>query len=296
MIDRRIREGFVGQKMWVMPRSILEKWSSHPMLQSLIPTDIGWYPAAQYHYREREQGADEHILIFCVGGAGWYEMNGQRHTIEANEALLIPRGVPHTYGADDLSPWSIHWVHFIGTEADFFVYHLPEGEYKLLVDAQCAASVEQLFRECYDSFVGGFVLYRLIYCTQILHHLLGQLFFNNGYFSPAQRTSRFHSLESTLTFLHQNVHRDLSLSAMAEHAGLSVSHFSYLFKQQTGYSPTDYFIHLKIQRACTMLSLSPKNIHEIAYEIGYSDPYYFSRIFKKIMGISPRQYRETTVR
>jgi AraC family transcriptional regulator of arabinose operon len=293
MAERRIREGFVGQKMWVIPRSILANWSAQPMLQALIPTDIGWYPSAHYHYREREQGADEHILLFCVEGAGWYEINGERQSVEAGEALILPRGTAHTYGADETHPWSIHWVHFTGTEADFFVYHLPVGEYKLRVDAQSIAAIEQLFRECYDSFVGGFVLYRLIYCAQILHHLLGRLFFNNNQFSPVQRTSRFHSLEATLTFLHQNLHREVTLEEMAEHAGLSASHFSFLFKQQTGYSPINYFIHLKVQRACTLLSLTPKSIHEIAYEIGYSDPYYFSRLFKKTMGVSPQHYRET---
>ncbi|HEX2619244.1 MAG TPA: AraC family transcriptional regulator [Phototrophicaceae bacterium] len=293
MTQFQIREGFSGQKMWVIPRSILTQWAAHPMLQSLIPTDIGWYPVAKYHYRERENGADEHILIFCVAGAGWYEIDGQRYTVEANEALFIPRGVPHIYGADEVAPWSIHWVHFIGVEADFFLYHLPTGEQKLHVDPGSASAIEHLFTECYDSFIGGFVLYRLIYCTQILRHLLGYLFFNNNSFSPTQRTSSLRSLEATLTFLHQNIQRDVTLGEMANHAGLSISHFSFLFKQQTGYSPIDYFIHLKMQRACALLSLSHNTIQEIAYEVGYDDPYYFSRIFKKIMGISPRHYRQT---
>lgn len=293
MPQKKIQDGFVGQKMWVIPRMTLAKWSTHPMLQSLIPTDIGWYPSARYHYRERPQGAEEHILIFCTQGKGWYEINGERRTIEANEVLLIPRGMAHNYGADDTNPWSIHWVHFVGNEADFFVYHLPIGKYKLLIEPQCAQMVNQLFTECYDSFVGGFVLYRFIYCAQVLHHLLGVLFLNNSSFSPAQRTSQFHSIEETLRFLHQNLYREVSLGEMSDHAGLSTSHFSFLFKQQTGYSPMDYFIHLKMQRACTMLSFSQKTVHEIAYEIGYSDPYYFSRIFKKIIGVSPRSYRET---
>lgn len=293
-MQKRIREGFAGQKMWVIPRPILSAWSAQPMLQSLLPTDIGWYPSAQYHYREREQGADEHILIFCVDGLGWYEIEGERHVLEPRQALLIPRGVPHVYAADDTNPWSIHWVHVIGTQADFFVYHLPIGENKIIVDPETASAIEQLFKECYDAFIGGFVLYRLIYCSQILHHLLGRIFFNNTFFSPMERKSRFRSLEPTLTFLHRNIHRNLSLAEMAEHAGLSVSHFSFLFKQQTGYSPVDYFIHVKMQSACALLSLQPKSINEIAYELGYDDPYYFSRIFKKVVGVPPHHYRATT--
>jgi AraC-like DNA-binding protein len=90
--------------------------------------------------------------------------------------------------------------------------------------------------------------------------------------------------------LQKNIHRTLTLSEMAEHAHLSKSHFSRLFKEQTGYSPMDYFIHLKIQHACMLLSTRMK-VREIALQVGYDDPYYFSHSFKKVVGISPVQYR-----
>ncbi len=286
------REGFTGQRQYVIPAAILERLALHPMLYLLIATDMGWYPDAQYHYRERESGTAEHILIFCVRGMGWVEIGGVRYEVGPSEALLIPRGTPHTYGASDAAPWSIHWVHFRGTEADFFAYQLPEHEYLLSVDAQTAAALEGLFTECYDSFVGGFVQHRLIYCSQVLHHLFGCLFFNNPAFSPALRTSRFHSLEATFSYLQQNVTNMLTLAQMADHAGLSTSHFSHLFKQQTGYSPVDYFIHLKMQIACSLLTLTPKSVQEVALEMGYEDPYYFSRLFKKVVGVAPRAYRE----
>ena len=78
---------------------------------------------------------------------------------------------------------------------------------------------------------------------------------------------------------------------MADHAQLSKSHFARLFKEQTNYSPVEYFIRLKLQRACMQLALTRKTIREISYNLGYTDPYYFSRIFKKIIGKSPSQFR-----
>jgi len=289
----RIREGFQGQKQWVIPRAMLKQWLSHPLLQSLVLTDIGYYPQARHHYRTRKKGADEHILIFCVDGAGWYQIAGQQYTVNTGDALLIPRGTPHIYGASQTAPWTIHWIHFIGTKSDFFIYHLPENEKNIPVDSQCQTTMIELFTKCYDSFIGGFLLHRLIYCSQIFHHLLGEMFFNNKAFSPHQRTSRFHSLDSTLNFLQQNVKQRLQLEEMASHAGLSISHFSHLFKQQTGHSPIDYFIHLKMQHACSLLALTTKTVREIAYEMGYDDPYYFSRIFKRVMHVSPQQYRQS---
>jgi AraC family transcriptional regulator of arabinose operon len=159
------------------------------------------------------------------------------------------------------------------------------------VDPQTVAALERLFHECYESFLGSFVLQRMIYISQTLHHLLGCLFFNNRAFSPTLRTSHFHDIQETVDFLRQNLDRSISLDEMAEHARLSKSHFVRLFKGQTGYSPVDYFIHLKMQHACMLLSLTDKTNREIGLEVGYDDPYYFSRIFKKMIGIPPSRYR-----
>ncbi|GIV73293.1 MAG: transcriptional regulator [Caldilinea sp.] len=289
----RIREGFRGQVQHVLPRPLLNRVAGHPLLQSLLPTDIGWYPTAQYHYRERPEGAGEHILIYCAAGAGWAEIRGEFFAVHSGEAIVIPANTPHCYGASNDDPWSIHWVHFLGSTGEYLAHLVTPSSYKLSVDARCGTTIESLFRTCYELFPGGFVLSRLIYCAQVLHHLLGELFFNNPAFSPAMRSSRFHSIESTLAFLRQNLHRSLSLSEMADHAGLSESHFSRIFKEQTGHSPLDYFILLKMQHASTLLSITSLSVKEVAAAVGYADPYYFSRLFKKTLGISPRTYRNT---
>lgn len=292
-MDRiRIREGFPNQLLFRLPPPVLRRWESHPLLQSLILTDFGWFPHAHYHYCERPQGAQEHILILCVGGEGWCEVNGRSTQVLANEAILIPQGMPHTYGASAAAPWSIHWAHFRGSEGDFYASHVPGYTNKLLVERSCRDRVEHLFAQCYDLLIEGFVLSRLVHGAQILHHILGELFYNNPAFLPAQRTNQFRSIEPTLDYLRQHIDQRLPLADMAEHAGLSIPHFSRLFRQQTGYSPTDYFIHLKIQRALSLLLLSSKTVREIAMMVGYTDPYYFSRLFKKTVGVSPTAVRQ----
>lgn len=90
----------------------------------------------------------------------------------------------------------------------------------------------------------------------------------------------------------ENVENKLSLSEITEHIGYSTSHFSMIFRKRTGYSPTAYFNQIKIQKACQLLDFTDMKVNQICYKIGIEDCYYFSRLFTKIMGISPREYKK----
>lgn len=294
-IQPRKRDGFAGQTMWVAPPPLVRQCCTQPLLQSLIPKDLGWFPNAANHYRERPNGAEEHILIYCSAGCGGYEIGEERGSLHAGEALLIPRHAPHRYWADDATPWSIHWVHFSGIEGDLILGQLPRDHHMLQVDAKSAAVIESLFGELYIALAGGIVMHRLIYGAQVLHHLLGRLLFANTCYSPLQRAHQARTLEPILAYIHENSREPITLKQMAERAGLSISHLSTLFKEQTGLSPMDYFIRYRMQRACALLKFDSRSVQEIAYEVGYEDPYYFSRLFKKVIGVSPLHFRKSLV-
>lgn len=293
MQSLRLKDGFPGEIMYVVPRPMLQKARSHPLVNPLSPTDIGWFPSARYHYRARPSGAPEHILIYCADGKGWFEIDGVRYELSANQALVIPRQQPHVYGTILDDPWSIHWVHFVGASGDYYVNLLKKGAYTLSIDIEMKAPLEALFAACRDAFIANFLLQRMIYASQTLHHLLGYLFFSNRAFSPLLRSSRFRSIENTISFLHDNMSRQLTLDDMVQHSRLSKSHFIRLFKDQTGHSPMDYFIQLKMQRACMLLAFKEHNIGQIGLDLGYKDPYYFSRAFRKVIGMSPTAYRHS---
>jgi AraC-like DNA-binding protein len=79
---------------------------------------------------------------------------------------------------------------------------------------------------------------------------------------------------------------------MAAAAGLSIPHYSDLFRRATGYPPVEHFLRLKIQRACQLLDTTELRVNEVAAAVGSTDPFYFSRFFRKITGQSPRAYRQ----
>ena len=289
MTPIRLREGFKDQLLFVMPNEVLGGFVQNPLVSALMPTAMGWYPNARYHYCEREHGAPEHILALCVGGSGWFQVDDVRDTLVQHEAMLLPQNAYHVYGAAEETPWSLRWVHFVGSSSEYFFRQLTPGKYKLAVDPEATDQLSQLFVECYAAFATSFALDRMIYASQTLHHLLALLFFNNHAFTPALLNSQ-QNIDETLLFLQQNIHRALTLDEMAEHAQMSKSHFSRLFRKQTGYSPIDYFIRLKMQHACMLLS-TRVSIREIALQLGYDDPYYFSHSFKLVIGCAPAIYR-----
>lgn len=84
MFQMHIPEGFERQIHYVIPRHFLKTVEHYPLLHALFPTDIGWYPNARYHYRERPLGSPEHILIYCAAGSGWSTL-GQK-------TVLVPAG------------------------------------------------------------------------------------------------------------------------------------------------------------------------------------------------------------
>jgi len=288
----KLREGFAGQDMFVIPRPVLVRARQHPLVRSVYPTDIGWFPTAGHHYRDRINGAGQDHLMMCVGGHGYVVINDQKAHLTEGHMLIIPRDTRHTYWAADDNPWSIYWVHFLGEDSDYYVDRIPRPGQPVPVEENAQDEAVRLFRYCLDALHEGYGLPNLIYAAQSTQHILSLLLYRNPALpieshSALQRSS----LETVIDFMQNNLTAPLRLEDFAKEAGMSVSHFSERFRTQTGQSPMAYFIHLRMRLACRLLDLSRKPVKTIALEVGYRDPYYFSRLFKKSMGHSPEKYR-----
>lgn len=92
--------------------------------------------------------------------------------------------------------------------------------------------------------------------------------------------------------MNEHIATSIRLPELAQSTGLSKQLLIYLFKKDTGFSPIDYFLRMKMQHAANMLDRTDLTVKEAALTVGMADPYYFSRIFKKLMGHSPTEYRK----
>ncbi len=95
----------------------------------------------------------------------------------------------------------------------------------------------------------------------------------------------------SITYMILHLVEPLRVSALATYVYISPSHFFYLFKRCVGSTPIDYFIRLRLRRACHLLENTDMSIKAIAYTLGYDDPFYFSRIFKTFNRMTPSRYR-----
>lgn len=285
-------DGFAGQLAIVLPKSVIDICAETPPINSMFITDIGFYPKAQFHYRERPSGVSQNILIYCVDGKGWAQMPDKGIVpIRTGEFLIIPKGTPHRYGADETHPWSIFWMHLKGEQASV-IADLMMTESKNHISAVPFDEERiRLFNDMYGALAKGYGLDNLIYVNMTLWRFMVS-FIQSEKFTLTHKTVDKDAMSKTIDFMQENLHLSLKLDDLAAHVNISSSHYSALFKKKTGYAPIEYFNHLKIQKACQYLQFTDLRIGEIGQKIGIEDQYYFSRLFSSIMECPPVEYRK----
>lgn len=287
----RRREGFPGQHLFVLPPSFALQARRQPLLKGLFLTAAGYYPEAPGHLVERPGGVPEIILIACLSGRGWVELErGRRLPVHAGEAVVIPPGAGHAYGADDNMPWSIMWAHFHGNQLAEFAKLVGVTRTDPILKLPPGALERLHFDELYLALEAGCTLPNLLAGSARLRMIVIEL---ARLRVPAnQRTGSTHeAMRQNIEWMRIHRHRKAGLAELAAQARLSIPYYSACFKRQTGYPPMAYFQRLKIQHAAQLLALTDLRVEEIAEAVGLEDPFYFSRLFKKVMGQSPRHFR-----
>ncbi|MCL1934012.1 MAG: AraC family transcriptional regulator [Candidatus Azobacteroides sp.] len=283
-------DGFRGERSIVLPQVIKELLTQNEVTCSLYLTDIGYYPNASGHFCARPNGANENVLIYCVDGKGWFSVNNKKYKVDKNQFFILEANIPHEYGANRQSPWSIYWLHFTGEKAAIFSSVFNRVLDIAPVEGHRIQERISIFEEIYQNLELGYSQDNLEYVSMCLWHLLASFRFVQQ-FRVMNKVNRINSIQQAILFMKENLDKSLKLEEIAEHVHYSVSHFSLIFTKSTSYSPLEYFAQLKIQRACQYLDHTRLSVKSIAYELGFNDPFYFSKVFKKYTSLSPVQYK-----
>ena len=287
----RIAEGFKGERAIIIPYNIRNLQAANPICKQLYITHIGHYPNAKHHYRERTEGCNQHIFIYCEEGKGWIKHNDTLFTLKRNQAFIIPQHEAHLYGTYDTDPWSIYWFHFCGENISMFsgiigqVIPVNESDKSRYEDRF------QLFEEMYQNLEMGYSPENLEYVSFCLMYFLASLKYINQ-FREIKKVRGSDVIQKSILFMKDNLENEITLEDIAQHVAYSVSHFGMFFAKKTSYPPMVYYNQLKIQRACTYLQFSDMKIKEIAYKLGFYDQFHFSKSFRQEMELTPREYRK----
>ena len=293
MAEKKIKDGFFGEKQINIPREVvINRLSKQQFVDSLFITHIGYFPKAKFHYRERQYGCPDNILIYCVEGRGHYQTATKSYTLNANQFMMLPPGKFHIYQADLHHPWSIYWIHFSGHKVKQLNQWMKTEEYEQPTDIEYNKKITDQWFEIYNALASGYSDNNLAFANLCLYRFL-TFFLCQPDFIPAnlQRDP----IGESIAYMRANIDKIFSVNDFAKRLSLSGSHYSSLFRNKIGLSPIDYFIKLKIHYACQLLSQTDFKINLIAEKIGYDDSFYFSRLFKKINGKSPKAYRQAMI-
>lgn len=284
-----IRDGFPGQRMLVLPRPRVQQALSQAATRSLLVTDCGYFPHAHHHGRSRSTPIRQMVVIVCARGRGWCQTSAGSFAVSSGQMILLPPGQPHSYGTDESDPWTLWWAHMDGSSVADFVH----------VAALTNATVVRTVPDMYGTvgLIAEVVRWMerdstdasLLRAAGAAWHLLATVVSARSMTVGGTDAA----IERSATYLRDHVNRRVNVADLAAMAGMSSSYFAALFKQYTGVPAMAYQTQLRMARARELLHITFRSIDDIALAVGYQDPFYFARQFKKIHGVTPSAYRRT---
>lgn len=284
---KKIKEGFIGQKMIVLPPNIKRTVLKTDLIKRFYVTAIGFYPHAAFHNRARRLGCNQYILLYCTAGVGKVVVKNRSFNLLPNHFIILPRNVPHSYHSSQVDPWTIYWIHFAGENADLLYARYTEIKPEPLFIAYEERRIDE-FQACFNLLENSFAPRDL----EIVNIKL-QAYLSGFIYAPEINPSDLggDKISDSIAFMKNNISQPYTVPQLAKQQHLSVTQYSRMFRAKTGSSPNQYFNELKIQKSCQYLYFSDRSIKEICAELGFDDQFYFSRLFKRLMGLAPSKYK-----
>lgn len=287
----QIRDGFPEQRQIILSPEKRKQEEATPYVRSLRITDIGHFPETHYHFVERARGSTEHVLILNISGKGWLRMNHKLWEVPPHHVAFVPATLPHAYGADDSIPWNIYWMHMAGDQADAFMEWKTSMFEDPVFPLASVESLIEMFETAMRYSIAVFNEKTMANLVRVVHGILSETIVQREENRRGSRVVEGRILKS-IRHMRESLDENLTLEELARVATLSVPHYSSLFKSHTGSSPLRFFTRLRLQKACELMEDPDRTVQSVAYELGFNDPFYFGRIFKKFIGVSPSQYRK----
>ncbi|MEO5600526.1 MAG: AraC family transcriptional regulator [Cyclobacteriaceae bacterium] len=272
----------------VIPPSVQKRINQHPLCKNLFVTEIGFEADTSFRPFKKHTAGNHYLLVYVAKGQGWYSVRDQTFQVGENDFFVLSHELAVRFGSSSENPWSIYWAYFSGIEAANIMLHLMGRNTVAPRKAKPLVGRVAQFND-------------ILHHLELLENMENLVYANSRFYSflcsfrltvlSAKKHATKDGVIQSIEFMRENIHGTITLGELAKVAGLSVSHYCALFKKKTMQSPLNLYTSMKIQRACQMLQNKNQTIKSVAYNLGFFDQYHFSKVFKQIIGTSPKTFK-----
>jgi AraC-like DNA-binding protein len=272
-------------------------------------------------WKNRYRKIYDHEFIYCCSGRAHIIIEDREYTLTPGSLILIKPDLPHSFWKDEKEPSEQYWVHFdyiyrkdvydmdrFATENNTMLFEkfLPSSEFiresiifenefsfPEFINIKQTKLMEELFEKLTFCFEQRNTLWQLeckIFLLQIFNCILQQLNVDSSFYIAK---SDNHITKIIIQYICKNYFRKISLNTISNLVNLSEDYTGRIFKKQTDMSIIEFIRYVRLQKAKHLLIKTDLTVENISEMVGFSDAYYFSKVMKKVEGLSPREWRKS---
>ena len=285
--------------IWV--NKIMEMKSNHKAvsvpLYSLNHTELNMYQCGTQNCEPGHfwgPAVRDHFLIhYILDGKGRYCYDNKVYQLQKGQGFLICPDKITYYQADMEDPWTYSWIGFHGLKAEAYLKKALLTADNPIFTYDKDDSIAKCFNEMITAkkYQKGREI-RLLGYLYIFLSILVEESANDRFVDYSSNRKELY-IKKTIEFIEMNYSRKISISDIAAYIGLDRSYLGSIFKHQLNTSLQDFLVNYRINKGCELMKNKDLAIGDIARSVGYEDPLLFSKIFRKINGIPPREYRKS---
>ena len=239
----------------------------------------------------RPKGRLDYQLLYVVSGKAHFFFHNEEKIVNAGHMVLIQPRQEQRYNYYGEEKPEVYWVHFTGSDVKNILrgYGIPMDD--PIFYSGASSTYAYLFKEMIHELQTchtGFEELLCMYLRQIF--LMVQRTRQER--KPTVSTYIQEEMEYARRYFNEHYNEPISIQKYAESRNMSVCYFQRNFKQIVNHTPMQYLLTVRVNNAASLLETTDYPMTEISAIVGYEDPLYFSRLFRKIKGMSPSDYRK----
>ncbi|MDQ0891593.1 AraC-like DNA-binding protein [Paenibacillus sp. V4I9] len=237
---------------------------------------------------------DYYLIHYVISGKGVFSSQGEEYELGAGDSFVIEPEQLISYVSDETDPWHYCWIAFTGTQAAALVASTGVNPLQPIINTKRNRHIPVLFRHIQQALRSKQANAQLK-SIGYLHLLLGEyceILSASTLASAVTEAESDRIVQQAIHYLSTQYAEPITIELMAESLGYNRAYLSRMFKRHTKVTPVTFLLKLRVDKARLLLRERLElTIEQIASSVGFYDPLYFSKQFRRWYGVSPSEYR-----